>query len=196
MGASLQDVVVDQGIAILVTAIVAVTSIFLTGVFNRRLARKQHTYRILEKMNDWERFDQAFLRAAKIIQARRIPKMNCTEDEEDCDTLDFILNYYEFIAAAILSGEVEEELVRRVEESRMCRVYLRLIDYIFQNRVARQNETIWEHLELITFRWLTKSKVSAPDLVERLVGHPLHQNFHNERDEVRGFLMHEAQKIR
>jgi hypothetical protein len=54
---------VDQGVAILITAVVAGVSIFVTGTFNRRLMRKQHTYRVLERMNPWKRFDDAVARA-------------------------------------------------------------------------------------------------------------------------------------
>ena len=186
---------VDQGIAILVTAFVAVVSIFLTGLFNRRLARKQHTYRVLEKMNDWERFDAAFLKASNLIQARKIPSLSCNEDESDCDTLDFILNHYEFLAAAILTGDIEEKLVRSVEESRMCRVFLRLHTYVSQNRVARGNEKMWEHLELIVYRWLKEPKPERASWIEMAIGKPLHQNFHNERDQIRTYLSCRASQI-
>jgi hypothetical protein len=187
---------VDQGIAILITAVVAGSSIFVTGTFNRRLMRKQHTYRVLERMNPWKRFDKAVGRAAKLIAAGRIPNVDVASDEEECDNLDFILNHYEFISAAIICGDVDEALVRRVEDGRMRRTYLKFLPYVDQNRQSRNDIKMWESLEFLVHRWEVAKVDDAGNLIDWFRGKPSIGNFHNERDEVAKALHELAKKIK
>lgn len=186
----------DQGIAILITAAVAVFSLFATSAFSRRLLRKQHTYRVLEKMNDWDRFDEALSGASKLIHHDLIPRLNCAEDEPACDMLDFLLSHYEFIAASIICGDVDERLVKKVEESRMCRVYLKFIDYVDSNRIDRKNDQIWENLEFMAYRWAVEKTDSFDNWLEWIAGRPFMGNFQNQREEIAASLHAEAIKIR
>ncbi|MGQ7830530.1 DUF4760 domain-containing protein [Altererythrobacter sp. Z27] len=186
----------DQGVAILISAVIAVTSLFITGTFNRRLMRKQHTYQVLEKLNPSERFDEAVSKAAKLISDGRMPRLDCREDEAECDNLDFILNHYEFISAAIVCGDVDEKLVRRVEDGRMRRTYLKFLPYIEDNRELRSDIKMWENLEFLIHRWELQESDQFTNFVDRLIGRPPLANFHNERAEIATSLRDLAARIK
>lgn len=184
----------DQGVAILVTAVAAVISILISGTFNRRLMRKQHTYRVLERMNPWKRFDRAVSEASKLIKAGRIPDIDCAADEPQCDNLDFILNHYEFISAAIVCGDIDEALVKKVEDGRMRRVYLKFLPYIEQNRAARGDLEMWENLEFLVYRWEVQRKDPLDDMLSWVVGRPFIGSFQSIRPVVAASLGELARK--
>lgn len=186
----------DQGVAILITAFVAVVSIFLTGTFNRRLMRKQHTYRVLERMNPWKRFDKAVSRAAKLISDGKMPDVILASDESECDNLDFILNHYEFISAAIICGDVDEALVKRVEDGRMRRTYLKFLPYVEQNRSVRSDIKMWENLEFLVYRWELAKADELDQVIDWLRGKPSLGNFENERTQIAAALRELAVQIK
>jgi hypothetical protein len=128
----------------------AILGIFYTSRQQRKLLRKQHTYQVIEKLNDWKEFDANLDFASRLIKAGKIPRLCDEKNKEDCERIDLILNYYEFLCAAIIAGDIDEGLVRSVEESRLTRCFLKFIDYIQENRDDRGTQIIWENLEFMT----------------------------------------------
>jgi hypothetical protein len=151
---------------------------------------------VLDKINDWEKFDKDLDFASGLIKAGRIPRLCDKRQKPTCDRIDFLLNHYEFLSAAIISGDMDEGLVRRVEESRLTRMFLKFIDYIAENRDERASNGMWENLEFICYRW----KIAKPDPYERLWDRMLIRlemnTFRGRRDEVWPMLVESSKALK
>lgn len=73
--------------------------------------------------------------------------------QADIDKLDHILNHYEFIAAAIWCGDVDEKLIRMCDETLILALRGRLKVYIDEKKKARKQPSMWEHLDKLAIRW-------------------------------------------
>jgi Domain of unknown function (DUF4760) len=122
--------------------------------------------------------------------------VHSASDEAECDNLDFILNHYEFVSAAIICGDVDEALVRRVEDGRMRRTYLKFLPYVDQNRQVRNDYKMWENLEFLVYRWEVAKVDDFGSMIDWFRGRPSLGNFHNERTEVAKALHELATKIK
>src|SRR3712207_5886170 len=105
----------DEGWAVIIAAFMAIAGILYSSKESRKALRKQHTYNVLDKMNDWDKLDEAYDKARAMMNEGKVPSRCKDADREICDTLDFLLNHYEFLAAAIVSGDLDEGLVKRIE---------------------------------------------------------------------------------
>jgi len=186
----------DEGIAVLIAAAMAILGILYSSRQQRKLLRKQHTYQVLDKMNDWPKFEADLDFASALIKEKRIPRICDEAHKKDCERIDFLLNQYEFLSAAIISGDMDEGLVRGVEESRLTRIFLKFIDYIQENREDRDTLIMWENVEFMCYRW----KVARPDpfeaLFDRLLIRLAMTDFRHRRSEIWGALIEQSKKIK
>jgi Domain of unknown function (DUF4760) len=180
----------NEGLAIIVAAILAILGIFYTSRQQRKLLRKQHTYQVLDKLNDWGEFQENYDFAASLI------KSGDPVPESHEHRIDFLLNYYEFLAAAIIAGDIDEALVRRVEESRLCRLFLKLLPYVEQNRRELASEKLWENMEFICHRWAVHQDDEFEAAMTALALRPSITDFRGRRSEVMEALRQKAAAIR
>lgn len=186
----------DQGIAVIIAAAVAILGIFYTARQQRKMLRKQHTFQVIDRLNDWEAMDWHVDFAAGLIRRGAIPQI-CNEGQKaDCDKLDWLLNYYEFLASAIICGDIDEELVKRTEESRLCRSYLKLLPYVREAREDRDDDKTWENLEFLVYRWVKPRADQYDQLLDRFFLRPTINNYHHMREEIAAFLDVKSANIR
>jgi hypothetical protein len=166
---------VDQGLAVLIAASMGTLGILFTGRQQQRLQRRQHTFRVIERHNEWLVFDAALERVGYLTRNGRVPRRDERFRGRDIETIDFLLNYYEFLSSGIWCGDIDEALVRECEIGRLRRVHDKLADYIAWNRDESGSATMWRNLEQLAARW--KQFPEGPDSlarsVEYLIGHPL-----------------------
>ncbi|MFL6857669.1 MAG: DUF4760 domain-containing protein [Allosphingosinicella sp.] len=186
----------DEGIAVIIAAILAILGIFYASRQQRKMLRKQHTYQVIEKLNDWPVFDQNLDFASSLIKADKVPRLCRDHDKENCDKIDFLLNYYEFLSAAVIAGDIDESLVRRVEESRLCRLYLKFLPYVQENRDDRDSDKIWENLEFLCYRWAVDPHDPLGDLLSLILLRPLMAPFYADRQAVAAALREYRTRIK
>lgn len=178
----------DQGYAVIIAAMMAIAGIFYTSRQQRKMLRKQHTFKVIEKLSGWDQLDACNTHAGKLAKRGKMPSLARKRDTKDCEKLDFLLNYYEVLASAIICGDVDEELMRRMERSRLVRCYLQFLPYIEENRSEMKTEEIWENLEFITYRWTVTRVDPADSLIDRVRMRPTVEHLSARRDELSTFL--------
>lgn len=174
----------DEGWAIIAAAFIAIIGIVLTGREGRKALRKQHTYSVLDKMNDWKELDDCYNKARSLMNAGKVPSRCNGSHTEDCDALDFLLNHYEFLSAAMISGDLDEPLVKSVEEGRLTRLFLKLFGYIEENRTTLSARGTWENMEYMCYRWTLIERDLDFRIAVRLGVRPNTTYFHAARDLV------------
>lgn len=174
----------DEGIAIIVAAAAAIAGIFLTSRQQRRLYRREHTHKVLDKLYDWSDFNKNWTSAVSFL-SRGEPLSLSDSPATSRDAIDFILNYYEFVAGSIVSGDLDESLIRRVEEHRMCRIYLRNLTYVDAIREHYGTNTSWEHLEFICYRWKIVHQDIFDNIYYWITGRPPMGPFMGRRKEIK-----------
>ena len=164
----------DEGIAVLLAAALATIGIGFSGRQQRSLQRRQHTYQVLDRHNDWPLFDSNLIHVGHLVRDGRVPSRDEPGREDDIERIDFILNYYEFLSAAIWNGDIEEALVRECERGRIIRLSTTLAAYIRWNRDTF-SLTMWTHLDRLAARW-EKFPTGTTGLdrgLEYMLGRPL-----------------------
>ena len=127
-------------------------------------SRKQHTINIITKYIESNQNS-----AEREIWHRYLPniysKLNRLKVDFANECNDFLvildrkLNYFEFIAIGLETGDLDEEIARRSLRDLFCNLYAQTEDYIqyWQDRTAsgeRASET-WDHLTRLNARWST-----------------------------------------
>lgn len=186
----------DEGIAVIIAACLAILGIMYASRQQRKMLRKQHTYQVIEKLNDWKDFDERMDFASGLIRAGKVPTLCDEAHKENCDKIDFLLNYYEFLSSAIIAGDVDEGLVRRVEETRLSRLYLKFIEYVRENRDERDSRLLWENLEFMCYRWKLERDDAFGAIVTWFALRPSTARFHQQRDEIDAALKDYSRKIK
>jgi hypothetical protein len=185
----------DEGVAVLIAAFLAIGGVFLNSRQQRMLLRKQHTHAVLDKMNYWKEFDEGLEFAHSLSKSKRILKI-CEQDRKECEKLDFILNHYEFLSAAIISGDIDEGLVKRVEMDRLTRMYFKFIYYIEAVRDDKGSELIWTDLEFMTYRWAVAGRDPMEALVNRVMLRPSTSSYDSDREAIRSRLKEHARTVK
>lgn len=186
----------DEGFAVIIAAILAILGILYSSRQQRKLLRKQHTFQIIDKLNGWSELEECVSLAARLRRDVRIPTICDSDHKSDCDKLDFLLNYYEVLASAIICGDIDEELVRRMERGRFTRTYLSFLPYIEEARDELDSLQVWENLEFITYRWVSSKGDPFDNLIDQFFLRPTMNHLPFQRDNIRERLWIERQKIK
>ncbi|MGF1624671.1 MAG: DUF4760 domain-containing protein [Alphaproteobacteria bacterium] len=168
--------------AILIGAALATAGWLYTARRGRTLARKQHTINIMLKGNFDERLRSAHKQIADHIRAHTtFPEPKAPEFQALLPDLRLILNHYEFIAAGIRRGDVDERLVIDAERGTILSLFEKSETYIFSTRTNRRNQALYEHLEWLHVRWEKSPPVRVVCACEWFKGSP----FYGRRNAVR-----------
>lgn len=163
---------------VLLGAVAAVTGWIVSAMVTIRNSIKQHTISTLLQ----SRLSSTYMDNAKPLNARYFGPNNCihllTEDEltskapeAKLPELSFLLNYLEFIAAAIKYGDLDEKLMRMTFRGMVCNMYEAASVYIASNQKPNVDadgkvtpSKSFEHLTWLYNLWLDESlrRHSAP----------------------------------
>lgn len=170
--------------AIIIGAILATAGWVYTGRRARTLARKQHTINIMLKGN----FDRDMRIAHQEVSPyfkndkMKLPSSNSEAFAELLPHWRLVLNHYEFIAAGIRRGDLDEKLVVDAERGTILGAYEKSEAHIFGIRDNRRNQSIYEHLEWLYKRWEKKPPNRLICTIEWCKGSPFHGKRHQVRD--------------
>lgn len=173
----------------------AIAGIFYTSRQQRKLLRKQHTFQVIDRLNGWAELEDCVNHAVALIKKGRIPSLAVKAHARDCAKIEFLLNYYEVLASAVICGDVDEELMRRMERGRLTRTYLKFLPYVEEVRTDDNNIRVWENLEFITYRWERGQHDHFDALVDRMMMRPTIQHLEFQREEVKAYLWEQRGKL-
>lgn len=133
--------------------------------------RRHHTYKMLHEQVASKEFERHRVRVRKSHIAGLRPDAGSGDARERAyaASVDYLLNQYEFIAAAVWIGDIDERLVFRSEHSRMAVLVDRYRDYMKRERdehaadTGLEGSTIWSEFETLVDRW---DKPQKPNLLE------------------------------
>ena len=154
----------ETSTAILFGAIFATVGWMHTSRAQRRADRRNHTYSIIIRHQDDSQFHDALKVVRETLEADNIPSPDDKERRSDIIELDYFLNTYEFLAAAIWCGDFDESLLKYCEYTRVTKLFRKMTPYIESCRKYRDQPTMFENLETLADRW--EHKNSGP--LERL----------------------------
>jgi hypothetical protein len=145
----------------------------------RQIARKQHTINIILQAT----FNSDFRKSVRLI-SHHLKDRYCppnvleSDDIEIRDAYRFILNHYEFLAAGIRNGDLDEQLIIDNERGTILVIYKTCEAMIFSVRNSRERVSLYEHMEWLQKRWL-KARSPIAKAVELVIARPLAGARHN-----------------
>jgi hypothetical protein len=139
--------------AILIGAALATLGWLYTGRKARTLSRKQHTINIMVQASFNKEFREAFALIAPQIRAKQCIDFNDKNHEALVDAYRRVLNHYEFMAAGLRNGDLDEALLRDSERGTILNLIETCQENIFKLRTSRRRQSIYEHLEWLYRRW-------------------------------------------
>jgi hypothetical protein len=143
----------DTGLAILISAIMATVGWYMTNNRTQRISRRQHTYDVHSAYRARKPFLDKLKAVKTLFRDANIPQAGDASRLSDIESIDWILNHYEFISAAIVNGDIDEALLRSCEESRMKKIVTNLRTYIDDDRILEEQPTMHENLIKLVDRW-------------------------------------------
>ena len=150
----------EETVAVLIGVFFAVVSWLFSAAATRRLSRKQHTINLL--MNSG--MDPAIKAAMELVQnnlnSKTCPNFSSVKDAPKRVAFRLLLNHFEFVAAGLRNGDLDEQLVYDSE----CHTILDLYNTYLPNIEKRQKErnlgTLYEHTAWLSKRWRRQRPLS------------------------------------
>lgn len=169
--------------AILIGAALATLGWLYTSHRGRTLAKKQQTITVMMMANFNEKFLGSRAAITEYVKGnKKLPENIMDADHADLKAeLRHVMNHYEFVAAALRNGDLDEKLVKDSERSTLLMVYGNLEEYIWSLRTGRDRESIYEHLQWIHNRWEKKPPSFIIKFFEFLRGKPFYGSTKNNR---------------
>lgn len=146
------------------------------------LARKQHSLNVMLTASFNKEFRDAYKIIAPFIRANNLPTIGADDNGNNDlrEALRLVLNHYEFVAAGIRNGDMDEVLIRDSERGTILTIFESLRKYIESLRNTRRRRSINEHLEWLHRRWET----SPPGRIQRLIEAVRGKPFSGQRERV------------
>lgn len=165
----------DTGLAIFVGAILATTGWLYGGRLQRLTARGHHTYQIVTRQQDDQRFIKSLETARLLIKDGSLLNLKDNSLKEQRNDLDYLLNHYEFLSAAIWRGDIDEKLMKSCEKSRLTSLFNQTKIYIDESRKTAKQPSMWENLERLAGRWGAWSPSPAERIYEVVMMRPCYE---------------------
>lgn len=139
--------------AILIGAALATLGWLHTGRRQRLLARKQHTINIMLQASFNKEFREALAEIAPYIKEGKCPDLFEDQNESLRKSMKMALNHYEFVAAGIRGGDIDEKLLKDSERGTIVTLSKTCEKFIYGLRSSRHRQSVYEHLEWLQARW-------------------------------------------
>lgn len=161
---------------ILVAAILATWGWLHIGRRQRMVMRTQHTFNALLQASFAKSFRDALTEVGPYIRAGKFPDSADDEYEELRPQIQFLLNYYEILAAGIRNGEMSERLLKDTDRGTILSLFevAESSGYIASIRDQRKRKRIFEHLEWLYDRWHERPPPLWQRVIEALRGRPFY----------------------
>ncbi len=164
--------------AILFGAALATIGWLYTGRRQRTVARKHHTFNTVLQANFNKDFQNSLKTTAPHLKKKECPDLENEDNKSVYYCFRTLLNHYEFIAAGIRNGDVDEQLIRDSERSSILALFETCHDHIYSLRDNRDRQTAYEHIEWLHRRWTKHPPNRAQALIEWARGRPFQGKRH------------------
>ena len=155
------SIVKETGIAV-ITVILAMAGWIANNIQNRFIQRKQHTLDVL--LNS--RFSETWNSHRKVVD-KYFPPGNYIdpdvvlkeENNEIRESVKVIGNYYEFLAASMRLGDLDEPLLKACVRNQACQFYRRFERYVRRVRYIQNNDNVYADFSALFYRWRREDEV-------------------------------------
>lgn len=144
---------IEPGLAILLSASGAVLTWWFTHRAQLAMSRRNHTYDVFQRYKESTDFLKDFERVCNLTDRDEIPKPNDVSRADDIQAIDNILDHFEFIAVAVLSGDIDEGFMKQCEYTRISLLYQDLFEYIKETQDWLDQPTYCENISELLDRW-------------------------------------------
>lgn len=158
--------------AILIAAIMATAGWVYTIRRHRIIARKQHTFNALLTASFSQDYNKSIQILSPYLRMRTKIKIGKDQDEEVVSCLRFLLNHYEFLAAAVRIGDIDEKLLKRTERGLILSAIISGENYIYNQRDGPTRKAVYEHLDWLYRRWTSEPPGLIQLIFEGFWGNP------------------------
>ncbi|MGD9657978.1 MAG: DUF4760 domain-containing protein [Methylocystis sp.] len=141
----------DTPAAALFAAIFVTMGWVYTARRARDLSRKQHTCNVILQSSLDRGLNEASAKLIPLIRSGDIDSLQDGTIEREAFRL--VANHYEFLAAGIRNGDLDERLMRDCLYTQLIEFYYKSSNFIWRQRDIRRRQTIYEHLEWLYLRW-------------------------------------------
>lgn len=156
----------DIGLAIFGGAILASAGWIFGQRQNRKLTRLEHTFRVLDNYREDSAHWEANERFVGMAKRNDLPTPDDNHRAEDIAALRKLLTHYEYIAAGIFTGGLDETIVCECDRGNIVNLSLYGIDYIQRVRDSRGRQAIYRNLTDLGKRWQNPSPPAHIRLIE------------------------------
>jgi len=162
----------DTGWAILLSAGIASVGWYVTNRNQQVMSRRQHTYRVFEDYRTEEVYTDC-VKTTYRLAPDNIPNPADDKRITDIEKIIYVLNHYEFIAAAIFNGDVDEGFFKSCEYTTIVRLPLWYEKFIKERIKIRKQKTAYKNLIDLSSRWLdTRQKTTMNRIYEFFMMRP------------------------
>jgi Domain of unknown function (DUF4760) len=163
----------DPATAVAISTVIFATAGWLwNGRLQRSTERRKHTYSIVALQQADNVYRSAIILLRGIGPKGLTKKAAAALPQEDIDKLDHMLNHYEFLAAAIWCGDVDEKLIRMCDETLILALRSRLKIYMNEKKKNRDQPSMWEHMDNLATRWEGPTPTRVVRLCESILQRP------------------------
>ena len=170
-------------IAAITTIIFATTGWIITVTTNRSLSRKQHTFNALLEMSLNKELENRLKKLGPHLRKGTLP----VPIDPIAGDLIPLLDHYEFLAAAIRNGSINEKLLWDSDSSvvvRLVEVSQSFIEDTRRNsprKTEEERNKMWEHIVWLYRRWTDARPCGWQRKVEWFRLHPIYPTGSNAR---------------
>ncbi len=164
---------IELPIAILITGGLATAGWIHASRRQRGLSRKQHTFDALLTTSLDHTYQRAYGRVSSAMRHGPCPD-DLGKQPKLFHDLAMLLNFYEFMAAGLRNGDIDERLLRDSEGGFILALYRWAEAYVFGTRSRRERAAIYEHYEWLYDRWEAKPIGRMARAVEYIRLRPLY----------------------
>ena len=156
----------DIGLAIVTGAIFATAGWIFGHRQSRKLTRLEHTFRVLDGYRDDDAHWKANERFVGMAKRNDVPTPDDAHRAEDIEALRKLQTHYEYIAAGIFTGGLDEAIVSECDRGNIVNLAQYGADYIQRVRDSRGRQTIYRNLTDLRKRWTAPSPPRYVRLIE------------------------------
>jgi len=171
----------DTGWAILLSASFASVGWYVTNRNQQIMSRRQHTYRVFEDYRNKTEHTDSLKTVYQLAFDENIPNHLDKARADDIKKIIYVLNHYEFIAAAIFNGDVDEGFFRSCELTTIMRLPLYCEVFIDERKEFRKQRTAYKNLIDLSTRWMDpRQRTPMVRLYEYFMMRPYRKLLKNE----------------
>lgn len=162
--------------SVLAALLIALVGWYVTARLAHKRSRRQHTFQALLDAGLSVEYNDSL---SVITQLKAlVPTGKGTNHMKTAKPADqlkylFILNFYEFVAAGVRNGDIDEQLIRDSEGSTIILTFDVFHAHVYSLRSTRSRQSSYEHLEWIRNRWTDQKPGLAKQLIEWFLNSPI-----------------------